>query len=187
MSKILVDTIDTRSGTSTLTVGSSNSSAISLAKNVSLGSNVVQSNFLQPSFLAYVGTGQNVSNSTQTLVQFNTELYDTDSDYDTSTYKFTPSAAGKYFFTCKIRFEVGSISGFQIRIEKNETTSGYTFPDVLYYNARVENYDTQILSGVLEANGSSDNFRVMVAQDSGGTVSISATNGSFFAAHRIGT
>ena len=98
MSKILVDTIDTRSGTSTLTVGSSNSSAISLAKNVSLGSNVVQSNFLQPSFLAYVGTGQNVSNSTQTLVQFNTELYDTDSDYDTSTYKFTPQTACKYYF-----------------------------------------------------------------------------------------
>ena len=138
-----------------------------------------------PAFLAYVGTGQNVSNSTQTLVQFNTELYDTDSDYDTSTYKFTPSVAGKYFFTCKIRFEVGSISGFQIRIEKNETTSGYTFPDVLYYNARVENYDTQILSGVLEANGSSDNFRVMAVQDSGGTVSISASNGSFFSAHRL--
>ena len=138
-----------------------------------------------PSFLAYVSTGQDVSNSTQTLVQFNTELYDTNSDYDTSTYKFTPSVAGKYFFTCKIRYEVGSISGFQIRIEKNETTSGYTFPDVLYYNARVENYDTQILSGVLEANGSSDNFRVMAVQDSGGTVSISATNGSFFAAHRL--
>jgi len=138
-----------------------------------------------PAFLAYVGTGQNVSNSTQTLVQFNTELYDTDSDYDTSTYKFTPSVAGKYFFTCKIRFEVGSISGFQIRIEKNETTSGYTFPNVLYYNARVENYDTQILSGVLEANGSSDNFRVMAVQDSGGTVSISASNGSFFSAHRL--
>lgn len=138
-----------------------------------------------PAFLAYVGTGQNVSNSTQTLVQFNTELYDTDSDYDTSTYKFTPSVAGKYFFTCKIRFEVGSISGFQIRIEKNETTSGYTFPDVLYYNARVENYDTQILSGVLEANGSSDNFRVMAVQDSGGTASISASNGSFFSAHRL--
>ena len=156
---------------------------------ISNGSGSITTNniggFNTPSFLAYVSTGQNVANSTQTLVQFNTELYDTDSDYDTSTYKFTPSVAGKYFFTCKIRFEVGSISGFQIRIEKNETTSGYTFPDVLYYNARVENYDTQILSGVLEANGSSDNFRVMVAQDSGGTVSISATNGSFFTAHKL--
>ena len=156
---------------------------------ISNGSGSITTNniggFNTPSFLAYVSTGQNVANSTQTLVQFNTELYDTNSNYDTSTYKFTPSVAGKYFFTCKIRFEVGSISGFQIRIEKNETTSGYTFPDVLYYNARVENYDTQILSGVLEANGSSDNFRVMVAQDSGGTVSISATNGSFFAAHKL--
>ena len=179
MSKILVDTIDTRSGTSTLTLGSSN------AGTIALGSGDVQSNFLQPSFLAYVGTGQNVSNSTQTLVQFNTELYDTNSNYDTSTYKFTPSVAGKYFFTCKIRYEVGSISGFQIRIEKNETTSGYTFPNVLYYNARVENYDTQILSGILEANGSTDNFRVRASQDSGGSVNISASFGSFFSAYRL--
>jgi hypothetical protein len=179
MGTIFVDNLEPQSGT-TLNLGAS-------GDTIALTSGALQSNFLQPSFLAYVGTGQNVSNSTQTLVQFNTELYDTNSDYDTSTYKFTPSVAGKYFFTCKIRYEVGSISGFQIRIEKNETTSGYTFPNVLYYNARVENYDTQILTGVLEANGSSDNFRVMSVQDSGGTASISASNGSFFAAHRIGT
>ena len=138
-----------------------------------------------PAFLAYVGSGQSFSNNTMTLVQFNTELYDTNSDYDNSSYVFTPTVAGKYFFTCKIRFEVGSISGFQIRIEKNSNTSDYTFPNALYYNARVENYDTQILTGVLEANGSSDNFRVRASQDSGGTVSVSATFGSFWSAHRI--
>ena len=181
MSKILVDTIDTRSGTTTLTLGSTN------AGTIALGSGALQSNFLQPSFLAYVSTGQSFSNNTMTLVQFNTELYDTDSNYDNSSYRFTPTVAGKYFFTCKIRFEVGSISGFQIRIEKNSNTSDYTFPNALFYNARVENYDTQILTGVLEANGSSDNFRVRASQDSGGTVSVSATYGSFWSAHRIGT
>jgi len=156
---------------------------------ISNGSGTITTNniggFNTPSFLAYVGTGQSFSNNTMTLVQFNTELYDTNSDYDNSSYVFTPTVAGKYFFTCKIRFEVGSISGFQIRIEKNSNTSDYTFPNVLYYNARVENYDTQILSGVLEANGSSDNFRVRASQDSGGAVNISATFGSFFAAHRL--
>ena len=52
MSKILVDTIDTRSGTTTLTLGSSN------AGTIALGSGDVQSNFLQPSFLAYLSSNQ---------------------------------------------------------------------------------------------------------------------------------
>jgi hypothetical protein len=138
-----------------------------------------------PSFLAYVGDAQSFSNNTLALVQFNTELFDTNSNYDTSTYKFTPTVAGKYFFTCKIRFEVGSISGFNIRIEKNDETSSSTFPNSLIYNARVENYDTQILSGILEANGSTDNFRVRASQDSGGSVNISASFGSFFSAYRL--
>ena len=177
MGTIFVDNLEPQSGTS-LTLGSS-------GDTIALTSGALQSNFLQPSFLAYVGTAQSFSNNTMTLVQFNTELYDTDSNYNNSSYVFTPTVAGKYFFTCKIRFEVGSISGFQIRIEKNSNTSDYTFPNVLYYNARVENYDTQILSGVLEANGSSDNFRVRASQDSGGAVNISATFGSFWSAHRI--
>jgi hypothetical protein len=42
MSKILVDTIDTRSGTSTLTLGASN------AGTIALGSGDVQSNFYIP-------------------------------------------------------------------------------------------------------------------------------------------
>ena len=181
MSKIEANTIDSVSGTSTLTLGSSNASTIALKSGATLTNFPANT----PSFLAYVSSAQSFSNNTMTLVQFNTELYDTNSDYDNSSYVFTPTVAGKYFFTCKIRFEVGSISGFQIRIEKNSNTSDYTFPNVLYYNARVENYDTQILSGILEANGSSDNFRVRASQDSGGTVSVSATFGSFWSAYKI--
>ena len=39
-----------------------------------------------------------VSSSTDTVITFNTENFDTDSAYDTSSYKFTPQVAGKYFF-----------------------------------------------------------------------------------------
>ena len=48
MSKILVDTIDTRSGTSTLTLGSSN------AGTIALGSGDVQSNMLYPAFHVFL-------------------------------------------------------------------------------------------------------------------------------------
>ena len=94
MSKILVDTIDTRSGTSTLTLGSSN------AGTIALGSGDVQSNFLQPSFSAYNTQDQQVPNTTWTKINFVSEFYDTDSAYDTSTSRFTvPSGnCGKILF-----------------------------------------------------------------------------------------
>jgi hypothetical protein len=51
-----------------------------------------------PAFLAYRSTSnQSISNQTETQCQFQTELFDTDSCYDTSTYRFTPTTAGKYF------------------------------------------------------------------------------------------
>ena len=123
MSKILVDTIDTRSGTSTLTVGSSNSSAISLAKNVSLASGVVQSNLNNPAFLAYLSgaaSGGSVSDATATIVVLDTEIFDSDGKFDTSNGRFTPGIAGKYFFYASARFQSSSdFDNFEVAIYKN--------------------------------------------------------------------
>jgi len=138
-----------------------------------------------PSFCAYLSTGQSIANNTFVTLVYNAELFDTNNDYDTSTGIFTPTEAGKYFFTVKNRFEVSAASSNQIRIEKNSNTSSLTLPDALYSNIKSENYDTHSVSGILEANGSSDTFRVRVAQDSGGSVNVSASFGSFFSAYKI--
>jgi len=95
MSKILVDTIDTRSGTTTLTLGSSN------AGTIALGSGDVQSNFLYPAFAAKRDSTQGIANASWVKLQINTEDYDTNGAYDASSnYRFTvPSGqAGKYSF-----------------------------------------------------------------------------------------
>ena len=89
MSKILVDTIDTRSGTSTLTLGSSN------AGTIALGSGDVQSNFLYPAFEAHSATDQTISDNTYTKVTLGTEVLDTDGKF--ASNRFTPTIAGKYF------------------------------------------------------------------------------------------
>ena len=100
MSKILVDTIDTRSGTTTLTLGSSN------AGTIALGSGDVQSNFLQPSFLAYLSSDQTgVAHESYVKVNFNAESFDTNSAFDTSNYRFTPGVAGKYFLFTHVNIE----------------------------------------------------------------------------------
>jgi hypothetical protein len=63
-----------------------------------------------PAFEAYLGGsgGQSVSDNTLTKVEAATEVYDTDSAYDTSTYRFTPQTAGKYFVYGAIQYEAGS-------------------------------------------------------------------------------
>jgi len=50
-----------------------------------------------PAFQATLSSDQTVNQNTSTIVAFDTEDFDTGSAYDTSTYKFTPQTAGKYF------------------------------------------------------------------------------------------
>tara|TARA_R100001480_G_scaffold79761_1_gene89159 strand:+ start:289 stop:828 length:540 start_codon:yes stop_codon:yes gene_type:complete len=59
-----------------------------------------------PAFFAKMSGNQTVSHDTYTTVAFNSEVYDTASAFDTSTYKFTvPSGqAGKYVFTSHIAY-----------------------------------------------------------------------------------
>jgi hypothetical protein len=92
MSKLETNTIDTVSGTTNLTIGSTNTSTITMPSGEVTG-------HCFPSFRVQPSATQNVPNQTWTKLNFNTEIWDTDSAYDTSTYRFTvPSGkAGKYF------------------------------------------------------------------------------------------
>ena len=119
MSKIQVDTIDTRSGTSTMQVGSTNTSTINIGVSgdtVNIPSGVTIANAGTATgfgvagsiyFLARRGnTGQSVSNDTYTAIQMDTEMEDSGSVFDPSTYKFTPGVVGKYFVFAQVAFGV---------------------------------------------------------------------------------
>ena len=58
-----------------------------------------------PAFMARRSTNQSCANGADTIVIFDSELFDTDSAYNTSDGKFTvPSGkGGKYFISTKIR------------------------------------------------------------------------------------
>jgi hypothetical protein len=50
-----------------------------------------------PAFSAYASANQTPASNTYTKVQFNTETFDTNSNYDpTTNYRFTPTVAGYY-------------------------------------------------------------------------------------------
>jgi hypothetical protein len=51
-------------------------------------------------------TGQSVSNDTYTVIQMDTEMEDSGSVFNPSTYKFTPGVVGKYFVFAQVAFSV---------------------------------------------------------------------------------
>ena len=119
MSKLETNTIDTVSGTSTLQVGSTNTSTITLGvsgdtinvpSGVTINNNGTQTGFggtNTPAFEAYLSADQVIGDGAVTKIQFNTEVYDDGSGYDNSSnYRFTvPSGeGGTYKFYTTLNF-----------------------------------------------------------------------------------
>jgi hypothetical protein len=61
-----------------------------------------------PAFSAYFSGNPSLSASTQTKIAANTELFDTNNNYDTSNYRFTPTVAGYYFVTVMAKIYTGT-------------------------------------------------------------------------------
>ena len=101
MSKLEANQVDPATGT-TLTLGTSGDT-ISIPSGVTIANSGTATGFggdNTPAVSAYMSSSQTPSDNVYAKIQYNTELYDTDSAYDHSTnYRFTvPSGeAGKYF------------------------------------------------------------------------------------------
>lgn len=116
-----------------------------------------------PSFKAY-GTTQSIPNSTTTVLAYTTESWDTNSNYDNSTYRFTPNVAGKYFVYAVRRLESGSsYNHLELIIRKN----GGDFVNVLN---SPKYYDSLNVCGLIDMNGTTDYIDFAIFQDSGGSL-----------------
>ena len=105
-----------------------------------------------PAFSAYLSASQSVTTSTYTKVNIDTEIFDTDSCFDTSTYRFTPTVAGYYQVNGIIRSLTSNQTQFIITIYKNgseftvgvqnrDTTSlsnQYSVSDLIYMNGTTD-------------------------------------------------
>ena len=85
-----------------------------------------------PAFSAYISSNQTCSDSTDTIVNFDTEDFDTASAYDTTNKRFTvPSGeAGKYYIFSRLRFSgMNLASQVRIQIRKNgsEIKQSYSY------------------------------------------------------------
>ena len=72
-----------------------------------------------PAFSAYPNANQTVTSSTFTKIALNTELFDTNNCFDSTTnYRFTPTVAGYYQVNASMGF-TGTVSRVIIDIYKN--------------------------------------------------------------------
>ena len=118
MGTLFVDKLDPQSGTS-LEIGS-NGDTITIPSGATIANSGTATGFGEantPAFSVQLGfnQSQSVSDATNTKVELDSEYFDTDSAFDTSTYRFTcPSGkAGKYFFTWCIFLYQDDVSNLQ--------------------------------------------------------------------------
>ena len=85
-----------------------------------------------PAFSAYQSTNQSVTSGVYTKVACNTEEFDTNSNYDTTNYRFIPQVAGYYQVTGNIYFNSASGNSLVVvAIYKNGSVAKYgsfTYP-----------------------------------------------------------
>ena len=142
-----------------------------------------------PAFHANLSAGQNISDNSLTKVQFNTEVFDTDSCYDNSTnYRFTPTVSGKYYCYSSLIFYgngASTINRTELRIRKNGSDQYTTINEFL--NNPIQ-FNIIIGAEVIELNGSTDYVETYGLVDStGGTQSIYSSSPftSTFGAYKI--
>jgi len=127
-----------------------------------------------PAFSAYANSStQTITNGSQQKVLFQTEEFDTNSNFASST--FTPTVAGYYQLNAEVRLDGASGTGeMMIVIWKNGAE----------YKRGTNQQGTQIatnfwamqVSSVVYANGTGDYFEIYVQQGSGGSLTVTAVN-----------
>ena len=182
MSKILVDTIDTRSGTSTLTLGSSN------AGTIALGSGDVQSNFMYPAFKVKLASNQSIPNSTTTKIAFDTEIYDTDNAYASNKFTVPTGKGGKYHFSGLIvirNIDDNEQASVRIHVNGSDTVSGLNVYRMTQYGTGSDTFITVPIS--VDINLSATDYVELFIFHSEGSAQNVDSGYSHFEGFRIGT
>jgi len=128
------------------------------------GSITIANSANQPAFSAFASAGQTIANSTFTKISLNSETFDTNACFDSTTnYRFTPTVAGYYQINAALWYNAASTSGLTVlSIYKNgsEYKRGVSF-----FSA--SGYSGLHVNDVVYMNGSTDYIELYTFQASG--------------------
>jgi len=151
MAALIPSASATGSGTMTLAGPSTNSNQTITIPDTT-GTMMVSGNM--PAFSAGPNATQSISAGTWTKMQYNTEEFDTNSNYDASTnYRFTPTVAGYYQINGCAESTANSASGyFLVAVYKN----GSAFKYGQNYKSDTSSGPSASIATLVYFNGSTD-------------------------------
>lgn len=81
-----------------------------------------------PAFSAYVGSNGSLSHNVTTKIPFNTETFDTNNNFDSTTnYRFTPTVAGYYQVNLRQDFQPNAVRTYVIDMFLYKNGSQYSY------------------------------------------------------------
>ena len=127
-----------------------------------------------PAFSANTITAQAITTNTFTKIAYNSELFDTNNCYDSTTnYRFTPTVAGYYQINANVSLGGGTAGYAQCAIYKNggPICSGSGIPNNVNVGSMV------FAATVVVMNGSTDYVEFYLWQNNGSTVNLQTATG----------
>jgi hypothetical protein len=134
---------------------------ISSAEKVTLTQQIASK---APAFRATMGSAQTFSTDTFTVVNFNTEVFDTNSNYDTSNFRFTPTIAGYYFFNTQV------FAGTTARTTAGFRKNGSNDTEVFHQGSNTNGGVCYEASAIIQLNGSSDYVDALFRHENGSDI-----------------
>ena len=133
-----------------------------------------------PVLYVYSGANNSYPNGTDTKISFNLEVLDSQSAWDTSTFRFTPSV-GSYLFICHIKWATwGATCSQYLFLKKNGTSVVQATSNQHGSGGAGMNFVS-----VQDANGT-DYFEFFAHQQTGGTIGLQADrNGTYAHALKV--
>ena len=145
--------------------------------NITLGGNLIQASTAAPAFSAYQSSSQTgITNGVNTKILFQTEEWDTNNNFASST--FTPTVSGYYQVNAAVAWSAGYNSPI-IMIYKNGSAykDGVSLPTSTYRST---------VNAIVYCNGSTDYIEIYGQQLSGSSGSIAAAiNYTYFQAAMV--
>lgn len=160
------------SGTGTLTIAAPNTNS---NYTLTLPTATATLGINGPAFSAYAGASTNLTNNVATKVLFNTEEFDTNSNFASS--RFTPTVEGYYQINAAIRIQ-NVVSGNTVYINLYKNGSEYKFGNLVIQPNTGD--PVFVFASVVYMNGSTDYVEIYGYQNSGSTKTTQAASSTVY-------
>jgi len=133
-----------------------------------------------PAFAAYIGSTQSIAHATNVKMQFNTEIFDTASCFDTSNYRFTPNVAGYYQINFSYLLLGTATRQYEVNGRLYKNGSSYTDSYISFVMGTGTTI-SRTISCIVYMNGSTDYVEVYNNQyDYSANAAMSALGGTIY-------